>query len=106
MDRLKLSYRNTSVYSLAAQQNSYRVFDNIKLHFTEDEERERSSALRDLAVTLSCESGKLLDERWEISEINPGQYVRLPDRPLQFSHKFLFGLSDETPLTFIFSVTS
>lgn len=114
MNRLTLSYRDLPTYSLAAQQNSYRLFANIRLHYLEDEdedeneneneEGERSDTLRNLTVKLVSEDGLLLEEKWEISQISPGQYVSLQDRTLQFSHDYLYNLSDETRLQFTFSV--
>jgi very-short-patch-repair endonuclease len=108
MDRLRLSYRELSTYSLAAQQNAYRLFVNARLHYLEDEGEEEveSPTLRNLTVKLECENGLLLTEAWEISQIGPGQYISLQDRSLQFSHDYLFNLSDETRLKFTFSVVS
>jgi very-short-patch-repair endonuclease len=106
LNRLRLSYRELPTYSLAAQQNAYRLFFNVRLHYLEDEEEVESATLRNFTVTLECESGLLLTEVWEIGQISPGQYISLQDRPLQFSHDYLFNLSDETRLKFIFSIAS
>ena len=56
MDRLRLSYRELSTYSLAAQQNAYRLFVNARLHYLEDEGEEEveSPTLRNLTVKLEC----------------------------------------------------
>jgi very-short-patch-repair endonuclease len=103
-NRLRLSYRDLPTYSLAAQQNSYRLFANARLHYLEDEEEGESPTLRDLTVKLECEGGLLLTETWEISQISPGQYISLQERSLQLSHDYLFNLSDEVRLKFSFSV--
>ncbi|MAT92708.1 MAG: hypothetical protein CME59_08910 [Halioglobus sp.] len=104
MSRLKLSYRNISTYSLPAQQNSYRLFENLRLGYDETTEDEDHPILRDLTVKLECEGGELLSETWEIGQISPSQYVKLQDRSLRFSHDFLINLSDEMPITFSFTV--
>jgi len=106
MNRLTLSYRDIPIYSLAAQQNSYRLFANIRLQYLEDEEGENSGTLRNLTVKLVSEDGLLVEEKWELSQISPGQYVNLQDRALQFSHDYLTNLSDETRLQFTFTVYS
>ena len=106
MSRLRINYRDLPIYSLAAQQNSYNLFANIRLHYLEGESDESSPTLRNLTVKLECGDGLLLTEKWEISQISPGQYISLQDRPLHFSHDYLFNLSDETRLNFTFSIVS
>lgn len=106
MDRLRILYKDLPVYSLAAQQNSYHLFANIRISYLEDDEWEQNPVIRNLTVKLECEEGVWLTETWEISQISPGQYISLQDRPLQFSHDYLFNLSDETRLNFTFSIVS
>ena len=106
MDRLQILYNELPVYSLAAQQNACRLFANVRISYLEDEEGENSPTIRNLTVKLKCEDGILLTETWEVSQISPGQYISLQDRPLQFSHDYLFNLSDETPLKFTFTIAS
>jgi len=101
---LRLSYRELPTYSLAAQQNAYRLFVNTRLQYLEDGEEGNSPTLRNLTVKLECEDGLLLTETWEISQISPGQHINLQDRTLQFSHDYLFNLSDETRLKFTFNL--
>jgi very-short-patch-repair endonuclease len=104
MDRLRIFYKDLPVYSLAAQQNSYRLFTNMRISYLEDNEGDQNPTIRNLKVKLECEGGVLLAETWGISQISPGQYISLQDRPLQFSHDYLFNLSDETRLKFTFTV--
>ena len=100
---LDLKYECLTVYSLAAQQNDYRLFTDIKLHYLENQEDEISN-LRNLTVKLECEDDRFESETWEISQIRPGQFVKLQDRVLPLPHNFLFNLSDEVRLNFIFTV--
>ncbi|MGE4317731.1 MAG: DUF4011 domain-containing protein [Deferribacterales bacterium] len=104
MSRLHLNYRNLSIYSLAAQQNSYNLFANIKLNYLEDDDEQNNPILRDLTVKLDCDGGVLVSEKWEISQISHGQCISLQDRSLKFSHDYLVNLSDETRLGFTFTV--
>ena len=106
MERLKLTYRNLPVYSLAAQQNAYRLFSNARLTYLEDAEGESNQTLRNLTVRLECAGGVLHPESWEIAQIAPGQHILLQDRTLHFSHEYLRKLSDETQTRFEFSVLS
>jgi len=53
-------------------------------------------------VRLTDLAGRLEPEIWVISQLAPGQHVRLQDRPLKFDHAFLLNLSDETQLEFEF----
>ena len=105
MHGLALTYTALSVYSLAAQQNAYRLFANTRISYTEDIEDVPDRQLyRDLTVRLDCEGGIMQPEIWELAQIGPGQHVKLQDRSLQFSHDYLLNLSDETLVKFTFSV--
>jgi len=105
MHGLALTYTALSVYSLAAQQNAYRLFANTRISYTEDIEDVADRQLyRDLTVRLDCEGGIMQPEIWELAQIGPGQHVKLQDRSLQFSHDYLLNLSDETLVKFTFSV--
>ncbi|CAA0105879.1 Uncharacterised protein [Halioglobus japonicus] len=106
MERLRILYNELPVYSLAAQQNACRLFTNVRISYLEDDEGESSPTIRNLTVKLKCEDGILLTETWEVSQISPGQYISLQDRPLQFSHDYLFNISDETSLKFTFTIAS
>ena len=108
MHGLALTYTALSVYSLAAQQNSYRLFANTRISYLEDiediEDVGDRQPYRDLTVRLDCEGGIMRPEIWELSQIGPGQHVKLQDRSLQFSHDYLLNLSDEILVKFTFSV--
>jgi hypothetical protein len=104
LDRLRITYGNLSVYSLAAQQNAYRLFSNVRVSYLEDDEGESNPPLRDVKVKLECGEGLLLSETWEISQIGPGQQISLQDRSLQFSHDYLVNLTDEILLKLTFTV--
>jgi len=106
---ITLSYRKPPIYSLAAQQNSYQLFPEIRLNFREDEgpqlERSHTKKLyRNLRVVLESDESVLETEKWEISEISEGQHIRLQQKPLRFSHEYLKSLSDEKDITFTFSI--
>jgi very-short-patch-repair endonuclease len=104
VNHLSLSYRDLPIYSLAAQQNAYRLFTDLRLHYIESDEEGQGKTLRNLTVALSIEGGLLLEEKWEVSQISPSQHINLQDRTLQFSHDYLFNLSDEVNLSFTFTV--
>ncbi len=104
MGSFRIFYKELPVYSLAAQQNSYRLFANVRVSYLEAAEGEQNTTIRKLTVKLECERGVLLTERWEIAQLGLGEYISLQDRSLQFSHDYLFSLSDETRLKFTFTV--
>lgn len=105
MTDIEITYRKLPVYSLAAQQNAYRLFADASVHYRLSEEHEELPTLRNLTVRLTSTDDLLEAQVWEIGHLAPGQTVRLQERVLEFSHKYLFNLSDETPLTFTFTVT-
>ena len=104
MSGFQLSYRHTPVYSLSAQQNEYRLFAGLRLNYPEDEEGNDAAVLRDLTVRLECEQDLLEPQVWQLDQIAPGQQVFLPEREIRFAHDYLFQISDETSLSFKFSV--
>ena len=105
MTDIDITYRHLSVYSLAAQQNAYRLFADASVHYRLGDEHEVLPTLRNLTVRLTSTDDLLEAQVWEIGHLAPGQTVRLQERTLAFSHTYLFDLSDETPLTFTFTVT-
>lgn len=105
MTDVEITYRQLPVYSLAAQQNSYRLFADASVHYRLGEEDEELPTLRNLTVRLTSTDDLLEAQVWEIGHLAPGQTIRLQERVLEFSHKYLFDLSDETLLTFTFTVT-
>ena len=104
MNGLKITFQAPGVYSLAAQQNAYRLFSSLNLSYPMAVEgaEDASPTLRDVTVRLTDLAGRLQPETWVISQLAPGQHVRLQDRPLKFDHAFLLNLSDETQLEFEF----
>lgn len=105
MTDIDITYRQLPVYSLAAQQNAYRLFADASVHYRLGEKDEELPTLRNLTVRLTSTDDLLEAQLWEIGYLAPGQTVRLQERALEFSHQYLFDLSDETPLTFTFTVT-
>ena len=66
---LKLTWRSLPVFSLAAQQNAYKLFADLRLYYqsVESDVVDETSKielpdLRDLTVTLECESDLLVPE--------------------------------------------
>ena len=94
---LKLQAEYLSAYSLAAQQNAYPLFRNLRLHYSaiEAETSEAQKPLKGLVVKLSSAPDILPIEEWITDEIQPGQTVSLQQRPLNIPHDFLFGLTEE-----------
>jgi hypothetical protein len=92
---VKLSYRDLPVYSLAAQQNSYRLFRDLRLVYPAPEDGEMQPVLRDLSVRLQADGDVIMPEVWEVAQIAPGQSISLQERQIQLSHEFMAGLTDE-----------
>jgi|SaaInlV_120m_DNA_3_1039746.scaffolds.fasta_scaffold00966_9 very-short-patch-repair endonuclease len=103
---LELKCTRQTTFSLAAQQNSYPLFRDIKLHSLIHQENadKAPTTIRDLVVTLTCENDIIVAQEWEIGQISSGQYITLQDRGLIFPHSYLFDLSDEVQLSFTFTV--
>ena len=105
MSTMKVTYRDLPIFSLAAQQNAYKLFQDLRLVYSEPEEGADAQTLRDLSVTLRADGDFILPEVWEISQVAPGQSISLQERPIQLAHEFLVGLTDETSLRFELTVT-
>lgn len=104
MTGIDITYRQLPVYSLAAQQNAYRLFADASMHYRLGDKHKELPTLRNLTVRLTSTDDLLEAQVWEIGQLVPGQTVRLQERALAFSHRYLFALSDETRLTFTFTV--
>lgn len=104
MNSLSLTYRDSTSYSLAAQQNSYPLFSNIRLHYSDVEGSEEKATLHNLTIKLTVENSILTEEKWEISQIAPGQHIALQDRAIRLPYEFLSKLTDDTTLEFTFTV--
>ena len=105
MSAMKVTYRDLPIFSLAAQQNAYKLFQDLRLVYSEPEEGTDAPILRDLSVTLRADGDFILPEVWEISQVAPGQSISLQERPIQLAHEFLVGLTDETSLRFELTVS-
>jgi very-short-patch-repair endonuclease len=103
---LRLRYHGATVYSLAAQRNSYRLFQDLAL-FLEQGERETSSApVRNLSIRLESEQEFIEPTTWEIASLSPGQHIRLPEKTLNLPDEYLYNLTDEVTLKFRFILSS
>lgn len=104
---LEFDFDAAPVYSLAAQQNAYPLFRNLRLRCAAaGEVAESLPPLRDLALRLTCEQDLAQAEEWRLDEISPGQCLALPERSVMLPHDYLFRLSDETRLRFTFTLSA
>lgn len=94
--KLEVQAEHLSTFSLAAQQNAYRLFRNLSLHYPLDTESlEAQNPLRQLVVKLTSDPEIFATEEWDIDEIRPGQSVSLRQQPLDISYDFLSTLTEE-----------
>lgn len=84
---------HVTTFSLAAQQNAYSLIKRITLHHLPDESEDRAS-VKDIKVTLKCDSDLIAEETWLIDELISGQSVTLPERDLSVSRNSLLALSE------------
>ena len=68
MNKLRLLFKDLPVYSLAAQQNAYRLFSNTRLIYAENDEGESNPTLHNLRVLLSPQIDAVKPEEWVISD--------------------------------------
>ena len=103
---LKLKVDNISTYSLAAQQNSYPLFRKIQLYYPIAEESSRPDLpnLNNLVVRMETASDFFSAEEWIVDEIQPGQVVTLPNRPIKISTTMLFEMTEEVEVPVRLSV--
>jgi very-short-patch-repair endonuclease len=103
---LKLKIDCISTYSLAAQQNAYPLVRNIQLQYPIPEDSEQSDlpCIRNLAVHMTTPSDFFSKEEWVVDQIQPGQIITLPARPINLSHTLLFEMTEELTLPVDFSV--
>ena len=79
---LKLNYSDVGAYSLAAQQNSYRLFKGMKLICEPEEDNEHGASLTspakflDVIVRLECDLDVFAVEEWHVSSISEGRTLR------------------------------
>lgn len=106
MSSVKLSYRDLPVYSSAAQQNSYRLFRDLRLVYSTSEDEEEQPILRDLSIRLQADGDIIMPEVWEVAQISPGQSISLQERQIQLAHDFMSGLTDELSLRFDLTVSN
>ena len=91
---LKIDYLDIGAYSLAAHQNSYRLFKGMKLIYELDADRKQEEPLGspekflDVIVRLECDSDVFSTEEWQISALASGQHIMLPERNFQIAHDY------------------
>jgi very-short-patch-repair endonuclease len=105
---ITLQVDHISTFSLAAQQNSYPLFRNIRLNYPaiDGEFTEDLVPLRNLVITLTTASDLFTPEEWPVDEIRSGQTITLQQRPLNIPHKILFELTEEMQLGVVLTVTT
>ena len=105
MDKVELQIEHASVFSLAAQQNAYPLLRRLHLYCQapDNEISQSLNPLRNLTVKLTAEPSFFSPEEWTVDQINPGQSIRLQERPLNIPHDILFELTEE--ITLIMTLT-
>lgn len=104
MTIVTISYRDLPIYSLAAQQNSYRLFRDLKLTYPTTEDEGVQPILKDLSVQLHADGDIIAPQVWEVAQISPGQSISLQDRHIQIAHDYMAGLTDEMSVRFELTV--
>ncbi len=106
--QLKVKAEHLSTFSLAAQQNSYPLFRNLRLSYPilDGDLLEKPCPLSRLVVKLSSDPDIFSLEEWPIDEIRPGQSISLQKRPLNVSHDLLFNLTEEIKVSITITVYS
>jgi very-short-patch-repair endonuclease len=95
-----IRYVSSTTFSLAAQQNSYPLIRSLVVHNSNDDTSEDSRYLSpDLRLRLTSDPEIFSSEEWSIDSLAPGQSVRLPERPLNISHDFLFNQTEEVKVS-------
>lgn len=95
-----IRYGHSTTFSLAAQQNSYPLIRSLSVHNSKDDTNEDSPNLpSDLRLYLTSDPEIFSPEEWSIDSLAPGQTVKLPDRPLNISHDFLFKQTEQVKVS-------
>lgn len=95
-----IRYGHSTTFSLAAQQNSYPLVRSLSVHNSKDDTNEDSPNLPpDLRLYLTSDPEIFSPEEWSIDSLAPGQTVKLPDRPLNISHDFLFKQTEQVKVS-------
>ncbi len=100
--RLPITLKVDSIptYSLSAQQNAYPLIRNIQLHYDSLGVTTLADlpSVKNLIVRMKTPSEFLTTEEWMIDQIQPGQVITLPNRPINLSHTLLFEMTEEITL--------
>ena len=107
---IELSIEYSSTFSLAAQQNAYPLFRNIRVFCQANEidgdNKYDLKPLRDIVVKLTVKPNFFATEEWHIDEIHPEQSILLQKRPLNIPYNVLFELTEEITVTATLTVCS
>ena len=94
-----------STFSLAAQQNAYPVLKRVLVTCSEEADSTVAKNVTDIRVRLTCEPQFVEAEEWLIDRLEPGQSIKLQDRPLKPHYDKLNGLTEEVVVRLVFAVS-
>lgn len=92
-------------FSLAAQQNAYPLLKRVLITHPDDVDEPSAKKVTDIRVRLTCEPQFIEAEEWLIDRLEPGQSVRLQNRPLKPNYDKLSGLTEEVLVQLAFAVS-
>jgi len=99
---LKIDAILTSVFSVAAQQNSFPLLRRANLVALDNEELPLTHT--DISVRLTSDPILFEQELWKIDRIDSGQTIRLQERPLKVHYDTLKGLTEELKVRLVFEI--
>lgn len=94
--KLEIHVEHLDTFSLAAQQNDYLLFKNIRLKMGGDtvDLENKVQPLKNLVVNLSFDNDLLMPEEWKIDQLDPYQSLKLQARSIRANVEKLHSISD------------
>lgn len=92
----------TSVFSIAAQQNSFPLLRKANLVASENAGLPKTHT--NISVRLTSVPEIFEQEVWKIDRIESGQTIRLQERPLKIHYETLNGLTEELKVRLVFEI--
>lgn len=102
MGKFKINFDCQTVYSLAAQQNSFDLFKNIRLECLEKDGGNQPRIYKNLQFKITADLEEFEAHTWSLSNLSEGQSVKLQQQKIRIKHSFLFDLTDEIEVEFKF----
>lgn len=99
---LKLDANLTTIFSVAAQQNSFPLLRRANLVASDGEELSFTNT--NISVRLTSSPVLFEPEVWKIDRIDSGQTIRLQERLLKVNYDTLNGLTEELKVSLVFEI--